>query len=110
MTGGRSPNLRLNISQKYPDKSERATSEATCVSLPYVHQRLAKRLCVCVCVCVCDVCEAVGEVRGCEGEGYPTASERKREKRGRELSLSLHVEGKKRRDEKMEGGRVALFS
>lgn len=46
--GRRSPNLRLNMSRKYPDKSEQATSEAMCVSLPYVHQRLAKRLCVCV--------------------------------------------------------------
>lgn len=44
------------------------------------------------------VCEAVGEVRGCEGEGYPTASKRKRKKRGGAL---LHVGGKKKgRDEK----------
>ena len=76
------------------------TSEAmcvcVCVSLLYVHQRLAKKA---VCVCVCDVCEAVGEVWGCEGEGYPTASERKRGEK-REGAL-LHVEGKReRRDEK----------
>lgn len=40
---------------------------------------------------VCEyVCEAVGEVRGCEGEGYPTVSERKRKKR--EVRALLHVE------------------
>lgn len=55
---------------------------------------------------MCDVCEAVGEVRGCEGEGYPTASERKREKRGREGAL-LHVEGKK--GEMKNGGWTSGF-
>ena len=35
------------------------------------------------------VCEAVGEVRGCEG--YPTVSERKREREGGGEAL-LHVE------------------
>lgn len=46
-------------------------------------------------MCVC-VCEAVGEVRGCEVVGYPTVSERKR-KGEREGALACR---KKRRDEK----------
>lgn len=48
--------------------------------LIHVHHYLAKTRCVCV--LSMHVCEAVGEVRGCEGEGYPTASERKRKKEG----------------------------
>lgn len=58
-----------------------------CAALLRVHQYLAKTV---------SVSEAVGEVRGCEGEGCPTVSEGKR-KRERGGAL-LHVE--KRRDEK----------
>lgn len=53
--------------------------------------------CVCVRYVHVCVCEAVGEVRGCEGEGYPTASERKRKREG---GSSLACGKKKRRDEK----------
>lgn len=45
---------------------------------------------VSVCALFVNLCESVGEVRGCEGEGYPTVSQRK-SKTGREGDL-LHVE------------------
>lgn len=49
-----------------------------------------KHACVSVCALFVNACESVGEVRGCEGEGYPTVSQRK-SKTGREGDL-LHVE------------------
>ncbi len=60
----------------------------SCVSVS-IWQKLCAR------VLYAHVCEAVGEVRGCEGEGYPTASERKRKKREGAL---LHVEKKKKKE------------
>lgn len=46
-------------------------------ALLHIHQCLSRLQ---VCVLGVYVCEAVGEVRGCEGEGYPTVSKRKRKK------------------------------
>lgn len=52
----------------------------------HVHQQLTE--------CVLYVCEVLAEVRACEGEGYPAASERKE----REGAL-LHVGGEKMIDD-----------
>lgn len=64
---------------------------------------------VSVCALFLNACESVGEVRGCEGEGYPTVSQRK-SKTGREGDL-LHVEkiGRWKMDDRWVPCEVALF-
>lgn len=68
-----------------------------CAALLHVHQYLAKTVCVCVCTIHACVCEAVGEVQGCEGLSHCVGEKEKKRGRG----ALLHV-GKK---EEMKNGR-----